>query len=80
MLRRGSAVMRIIGSTLFLAQLVLTLSLDLNAEVAWSKLSLNELLEQAESGNAGAQHELAKRYCEGATVPRDSASALKWFR
>src|SRR5215470_3832851 len=74
------AVMRIIGLILFLGQIVLMLSLDLNAENAWRKLSLNELLEKAESGNAEAQHELGMRYGEGTTVPRDSANALKWFR
>src|SRR5262249_33258287 len=74
------AVARIIGSILFLAQILVTLSLDLNAEVAWRKLSLNELVVQAESGNAEAQHELGIRYRAGTTVPRDSANALKWFR
>jgi hypothetical protein len=33
--------MRIIGSVLLLAQIVLTLSLGLSAEVEWRKLSLN---------------------------------------
>jgi hypothetical protein len=73
-------LLTVIGSTILLAQMVVTLVLDLNAQVAWRKLTLNEVLQQAESGNTEAQHELGMRYREGTTVPKDSATALKWFR
>ena len=79
MVRRGSKVTKIIGSTSLVAQVMLVLSLGLSAEVSWRKLSLDELLVQAESGKVEAQHELGKRYRDGTGVPQDSANALKWF-
>ena len=76
---RASAVTRVSGLILFIPILI-GLSLNLNAEITWRKLSLNELLEQAEAGKAEAQHELGIRYREGTSVPKDPANALKWFR
>ena len=73
---RGLALMRIIWPMVLLTQIVL----GLNTAPELRKLSLNELTAEANSGNAEAQHELGIRYRDGATVPRDSANALKWFR
>ena len=80
MVRQRLAIDKIISSIGFLVQVILILSSVLSAEVSWRTLSLNELLVQAESGNAEAQHELGIRYREGTTVSKDPANALKWFR
>jgi uncharacterized protein len=41
---------------------------------------LNELLAQAERGDATAQSKLGWKYAKGDGVPQDSAEAVKWFR
>ena len=41
---------------------------------------LNELLAQAERGDATAQSKLGWKYAKGEGVPQDHAEAVKWFR
>jgi hypothetical protein len=41
---------------------------------------LDQLLAQAQRGNATAQSELGWKYAKGEGVPQDHAEAVKWFR
>ena len=41
---------------------------------------LNELLEQAEQGNAEAQYKLGICYFLGRGVEKDPAKAVRWFK
>lgn len=46
----------------------------------YDKLPLPELIEKAEKNDLIAQFELASRYNYGRTVPKDTATSLRWLR
>ena len=72
---------RVLLTLLFLIHLSLT-------SFAWAKTQVEELTEAAESGNAGAQLQLAWMYksgdfvklSDGTSVSKDSLKALEWFK
>ena len=45
-----------------------------------ARVSLEDLLDRAEQGDADAQVTLGLRYKHGMRAPRDSGKALKWFQ
>lgn len=45
-----------------------------------SSKTLLTLIQDAMTGNSGAQLSLARRYYEGDGVPQDSTEAVKWYR
>src|SRR5262245_39509714 len=50
------------------------------ATTAATEEPLNQLLGQAQRGDANAQSELGWKYAKGEGVPQDYAEAVKWFR
>ena len=50
------------------------------AQSSSQSMGLPDLLKAAESGDAGAQTELGRRYEYGLGVPEDHLAAAKWFR
>ena len=48
-------------------------------EIRYSKLSLEELKELAEQGDAKAQNSFANLYCYGKDVKKDYKKAVKWY-
>ncbi len=49
------------------------------SQASWAD-KLDELIQQAEQGDAKAQTDLGSRYAEGDGVPIDFGKAEKWFK
>jgi len=50
------------------------------AQVDYSRLSVQQLTPLAEKGDAEAQNNLGVRYATGRGVPKDDVEAVKWLR
>jgi len=62
------------------AMVLFLLALFVQVATASEEVSINQLRQWAEQGDANAQLILGDRYVEGKHVPKNTSEALKWYR